>query len=111
MQNLVLRNVDAGRRGGNTSEHTLHNTIKGGSSKQKPVDPPLPFCVLACMLEAISIDANTRTQSKSTLIRVIWAYLLYSKANQAIIDNRIVQPYAATIRVDGLCLLYAYWDG
>ena len=38
---------------------------------------------------------------------MIWACLLYSKAYQAFIDNRIAQPYAATIRVNGLCLLYA----
>ena len=55
-----------------------------------------------------SIYANTRTQSKLTPIRVIWACLLYSKAYQAIIDNRIAQPYADTIRVNGLCLLYAF---
>ena len=48
-------------------------------------------CVLACMLEAISIDASTRTKSNLTQIRAVWACLLYSKAYQAIIDNRITQ--------------------
>lgn len=37
---------------------------------------------------------------------MIWAYLLYSKADQAIIDNRIAQLYSNTIRVSGHCLLY-----